>query len=106
MQSSAGQLRKQSGCVRIVEPGSREAWVRRAERNPCTREHRGIGVLTSQDAIIGNFHAVSIKHLHRYLTEFEYRFNERKAGDRFEKTVAEMLKTKPMPMKQLTADSF
>jgi len=56
--------------------------------------------------LIGSFHRVSIKHLHRYLTEFEYRFNERRNGERFEFTVAEMLKTKPMPMKQLTADSF
>jgi hypothetical protein len=56
--------------------------------------------------LIGSFHRVSIKHLHRYLTEFEYRFNERKNAERFELTVAEMLKTKPMPMKQLTADSF
>ena len=56
--------------------------------------------------LIGSFHRVSIKHLHRYLTEFEYRFNERRNGDRFELTVAEMLKAKPMPMKQLTADSF
>jgi transposase-like protein len=56
--------------------------------------------------LIGSFHRVSIKHLHRYLTEFEYRFNERRNAERFELTVAEMLKTKPMPMKQLTADAF
>jgi transposase-like protein len=54
--------------------------------------------------LIGSFHRVSIKHLHRYLTEFEYRFNERKNAERFELTVAEMLKTKPMPMKQLTSE--
>jgi hypothetical protein len=56
--------------------------------------------------LIGSFHRVSIKHLHRYLTEFEFRFNERKNAERFELTVAEMLKTAPMPMKQLVADSF
>ena len=28
--------------------------------------------------LIGSFHRVSIKHLHRYLTEFEYRFNARR----------------------------
>ncbi len=54
--------------------------------------------------LIGSFHRVSIKHLHRYLTEFEYRFNERKAGDRFEKTVAAMLQAKPMQMKQLVGE--
>jgi transposase-like protein len=53
--------------------------------------------------LIGSFHRVSIKHLHRYLTEFEYRFNERRAGDRFEQTVAAMLQTKPMQMKELTS---
>jgi transposase-like protein len=56
--------------------------------------------------LIGSFHRVSIKHLHRYLTEFEFRFNERRNVDRFKLTVTEMLKTKPMPMKQLTADAF
>jgi transposase-like protein len=54
--------------------------------------------------LIGSFHRVSIKHLHRYLTEFEYRFNERKNVERFELTVGEMVKTKPMPMKQLTSE--
>lgn len=55
--------------------------------------------------LIGSFHRVSIKHLHRYLTEFEYRFNARRDAERFEKTVAEMLQTKPMPMKRLTSQA-
>jgi hypothetical protein len=55
--------------------------------------------------LIGSFHRVSIKHLHRYLTEFEYRFNARRDAERFEKTVSEMLQTKPMPMKQLTSEA-
>ena len=54
--------------------------------------------------LIGSFHRVSIKHLHRYLTEFEYRFNARKDVHIFQKTVAEMLKTQPMPMKELVAN--
>jgi hypothetical protein len=54
--------------------------------------------------LIGSFHRVSIKHLHRYLTEFEYRFNARKDAERFEKTVIQMLQGKPMPMKELTSD--
>jgi hypothetical protein len=53
--------------------------------------------------LIGSFHRVSIKHLHRYLTEFEYRFNARRDVHIFEKTVAEMLQAKPMQMKELTA---
>ncbi len=53
--------------------------------------------------LIGSFHRVSIKHLHRYLTEFEYRFNARKASDRFSMRLAEMVKTPAMPYAALTA---
>lgn len=55
--------------------------------------------------LIGSFHRVSIKHLHRYLTEFEYRFNQRKADDRFTMTVAAMLRGTPMPFKQLVSEA-
>jgi transposase-like protein len=54
--------------------------------------------------IIGSFHQVSVKHLDRYLSEFEYRFNNRKEPDLFIKTVARMCGTIPMPMAQLTAN--
>jgi transposase-like protein len=47
-------------------------------------------------AIIGSFHVVSIKHLHRYLSEFETRFNARKSEDRFEPTLRRMLGIEPM----------
>ena len=55
--------------------------------------------------LIGSFHRVSVKHLHRYLTEFEYRFNARHVADRFSMTVREMVAATPMPMKQLTAEA-
>lgn len=51
--------------------------------------------------MIGSFHRVSIKHLHRYLNEFEYKFNARKEPERFAKTVARMVQTKKMPMRLL-----
>jgi len=54
--------------------------------------------------LIGSFHRVSTKHLHRYLSEFEYRFNARKAADRFNMTLSEMLKTSAMPYAELTAE--
>jgi transposase-like protein len=53
--------------------------------------------------LIGSFHRVSIKHLHRYLTEFEFRFNERHNMARFGKTVERLLQGKTMPYKMLTA---
>jgi hypothetical protein len=47
---------------------------------------------------------VSIKHLHRYLSEFEYRLNERKNKDRFRTTLHRMMREKPLRYKTITAD--
>ena len=55
-------------------------------------------------AVIGTYHQLSIKHLQRYLNEFEYRFNLREQPNRFEETLARMAKGKPMPFAQLTAE--
>ena len=33
--------------------------------------------------VIGSFHQVSVKHLHRYLNEFSFRFNQRESEDLF-----------------------
>jgi len=33
--------------------------------------------------VIGSFHQVSVKHLHRYLNEFSFRFNQRECEDLF-----------------------
>jgi len=56
-------------------------------------------------AVIGTYHQLSIKHLQRYLNEFEYRFNRREQPNRFEETLARMAKGKPMPFAQLTAEN-
>jgi hypothetical protein len=53
--------------------------------------------------LIGSFHRVSTKHLHRYLTEFEYRFNARKASDRFSMTLHNMMGVAAMPYAELIA---
>ena len=53
--------------------------------------------------LIGSFHRVSIKHLHRYLSEFEFRFNVRKEADRFSNTLRRMLGIPPMPYVELIA---
>ena len=52
--------------------------------------------------LIGSFHQVSVKHLERYMAEFDYRFNNRKDVDLFIKTIARMCGTIPMPMAELT----
>lgn len=53
--------------------------------------------------LIGSFHRVSIDHLHRYLSEFEYRFNERMNSERFEKTLNRMLTAEPMPYQEMVS---
>ena len=37
--------------------------------------------------IVGQFHKVSVKHLHKYVDEFAYRFNNRHNKDVFEQTL-------------------
>lgn len=51
--------------------------------------------------IVGSFHRVSHKHLHRYLSEFEYRFNGRKMPNLLGTTVAHMVGTKEMKYRDL-----
>ena len=53
--------------------------------------------------VTGSFHRVSHKHLHRYLSEFEYRFNRRTAPALFAETVANLVETKPMEYKTLVS---
>jgi hypothetical protein len=53
--------------------------------------------------VFGSFHRVSHKHLQRYLSEFEYRFNRRTAPNLFAETVANLVGTKPMEYKQLVS---
>jgi transposase-like protein len=51
--------------------------------------------------LIGSFHRVSIKHLHRYLSEFEHRFNTRKDVDRFTDMVMRVAQTSPLTYRTL-----
>ena len=53
--------------------------------------------------LAGSYHIVSIKHLHRYLSEFEFRFNERKNPERFQKTLSRMMQAEPVEYKSITA---
>lgn len=54
--------------------------------------------------LIGSFHRVTIKHLHRYLSEFEFRFNVRKDDDRFSTTLRRMAGIEPTPYVELIGE--
>ncbi|WP_419653174.1 IS1595 family transposase [Thiolapillus sp.] len=55
-----------------------------------------------KNAITGTFHSVSLKHLPRYLAEFEYRFNRRyRLDDMIERPAYVGLRTPPMPYRFL-----
>jgi DNA-directed RNA polymerase subunit RPC12/RpoP/transposase-like protein len=53
--------------------------------------------------IIGSFHQVSVKHLHRYLSEFQFRWNNRKAQDIFILIIAALVIGSALPYKELIA---
>ena len=55
--------------------------------------------------LTGAFHKVSLKHLQRYLDEFSFRFNNRKAADLFGMTVARMAGITPMPYAKLVEEN-
>src|ERR1039457_7072508 len=51
--------------------------------------------------IIGSFHQISIKQLHRYLSEFQFRWNNREAQDMFALVVAALVIGSAMPYAKL-----
>jgi len=56
--------------------------------------------------LIGTFHKVSIKHLERYLNEFSYRFNRRKAeAEMFSETVRTLLNRIQLSYSKLTGEA-
>ena len=55
--------------------------------------------------IVGAFHKVSLKHLQRYLNEFQFRFNNRKSPDLFGMTVRRMALVGAMPYAQLVEEN-
>jgi transposase-like protein len=55
--------------------------------------------------LTGAFHKVSLKHLQRYLTEFEFRFNNRKSPDLFGMTVRRMAMAGGMTYAKLTEEN-
>jgi len=55
--------------------------------------------------IVGAFHKVSLKHLQRYLNEFSFRFNNRKAADLFGMTVQRMALAGNLPYAKLVEEN-
>ena len=55
--------------------------------------------------LMGAFHKVSLKHLQRYLNEFEFRFNNRKAPDLFGMTVRRMALAGNLPYAKLIEEN-
>lgn len=53
-------------------------------------------------SIIGAFHKVSTKHLNRYLSEFEWRFNNRKNPFLFRDTMLRLIASDKLEYKELT----
>jgi transposase-like protein len=51
--------------------------------------------------IIGSFHQVSIKHLHRYLSEFQFRWNNRESQQMFALVIAALVIGSALPYAQL-----
>jgi transposase-like protein len=92
---SVGKIRKHESVNHI-----KEEWVR---GNVHTNTIENYWSLFKR-GLIGSFHQVSVKHLERYMAEFDYRFNNRKDVDIFIKTIARMCGISPMQYKQLTAD--
>jgi transposase-like protein len=54
-------------------------------------------------SIVGSFHQVSVKHLDRYLDEFEFRYNNRKNAYLFRDTLIRLMNGAALPYDKLTA---
>jgi hypothetical protein len=53
--------------------------------------------------VLGSFHYISHKHLQRYLSEFEYRFNRRTIPNLFVDAVGQMVSTKELRYRELVS---
>ncbi|MGO8933858.1 MAG: hypothetical protein ACLQDA_09125 [Terracidiphilus sp.] len=53
---------------------------------------------------MGSYHKISIKHLSRYLAEFQFRFGERRNTQRFETMVSKTARTSPLPYRTLVGN--
>lgn len=56
-------------------------------------------------SIVGSYHKVSVKHIDRYLDEFEFRYNNRENAFLFRDTLLRLLETSNLEYKELTRAS-
>jgi transposase-like protein len=54
--------------------------------------------------IIGSFHQISVKHLDRYISDFQFRFNGRDDQELFAAVIVNLVIRAAMPYKMLTGD--
>jgi hypothetical protein len=78
---------------------SKEEWVR---GNVHTQGIESFWSLFKR-GVVGSFHQVSVKHLHRYLNEFSFRFNNRESHEIFAMVVMNLLIGSALRYKELTA---
>lgn len=57
-------------------------------------------------ALVGPYHQVSVKHLDRYLDEFEFRFNNRKNAHLFRDTLVRLMNGAALPYDKLTKSAY
>jgi transposase-like protein len=55
-------------------------------------------------SIVGSYHQISVKHIDRYVDEFEFRFNNRNNPFLFRDTLLRLLASSNLEYKNLTAD--
>ena len=80
-------------------------YVRRSLKGPIHTNTVENAFSLLKRGIVGSFHQISTKHLHRYLDEFSYRFNRRKQPDIFEQTVGNLVAAEPLQYRQLVAEN-
>jgi transposase-like protein len=97
--------------ARAYVPLTKEGWKHQSVRHS-TKEYVRGNVHTNgienfwslfKRGVIGSFHQVSVKHLHRYLNEFSFRFNGRESEDLFGLIITNLVIGTALRYKTLTA---
>ena len=86
--------------------GAGEVYPRFKYSGPSRYESRRTGTIDGywgllKRGIMGSFHQVSIKHLHRYLSEFQFRWNNRESQEMLMLVVAALVIGSSLPYTQL-----